>query len=196
MPFTSDPVRTQRPLQVYLAVRKADGTFEALSVDEESLSLTTIDHNQMNVHNGHTFIGEHSGDISDNQYAYLVFRPSMEMHFLRSLNISGAAKMSVYEDVSLSSPGTAIPLHNKNRFSNLTAPMEFYYTPSGLDTSGAVVLYNEKAMGGGATAQTRVGAYHVALNEWILKPVWYCISIHNVAGTTISYSYEMEFYYV
>jgi hypothetical protein len=198
MPNPSLPIRTHSPLQAYLVAKPTIQTEEPIpvTIDLDTGALLCIDVNHMEIHEGDAFIVECSVNIADNGNAYMTFRPNRGIHAFFSINVSGAAKLSLYENIAVLSEGTPLSVLSKNRFVSNPAPFYFYTTPSGVDVTGAVILYNEKNIGGGMTQQTRVGALYQSQTEWILKPVLYYVIIHNVSGIANPISFEMECYYL
>lgn len=128
-----------------------------------SNALRTIDSRHAAIHDGRHFVA-HDFALSvalSATVVYVLVTDGTAHHFNWEVSSDGGVKVDIYEGVTTTNNGTALPVYNRNRTSSNPSHMTAFKTPSGL--SGGTQIF-----GTGSTSKS--GGLQTSVSEFILKP--------------------------
>ena len=134
---------------------------------DECGALNTIDHPHHEIHEGcYWFADDQSASLASGAVKYWLFVTPNEDNFFHSfpqLYGTGEFEIQSYENPTVATNGTEIPLLNRNRPLGGTTTHKFYKDPTGVNLTGAVKVRDIRVGAGKAIGESR------SENELILK---------------------------
>jgi len=195
----SDPVRVMWPipLQVLLTNQNdPDIPPQALTIDEVTGSLATIDIVHHEVHEGELFHTEYSASVNNgaNLDVQVTTTATSEAHMTAVVSAGGQSLVYLYEAPNTSA-GTALTVYNMRRIDiTHTSPYTAVHTPT-VTGVGTTPLINGRLIAGGTSVPSRVGGETRGATEWILAPnTKYLLRVNNNSGGAIVIHVTIEAY--
>jgi hypothetical protein len=113
------------------------------------------------------------------------------LHMIPSINFTGTATLAIFEAPTVTDPGTAQPIFNRNRNASYVAAVTVFHTPT-LSDNGLEI--DTLLVGGGSGGQAS-GADGQFRTEWLLKPnTDYFFLARNIAGNQQSGHLHLDFW--
>lgn len=164
--------------------------------DHLNSAIATLDVEHYEIHEGDHFFYSTVFSLASGATAiYTLKTGAKPIHFVFS-TVGNDAGISgnTYENVTANEDGTLITINNNNRNSANTTTTTIRFNPTGLNTTGSVLLRTFRA-GTGGTPLTRSAGSISRGNEIIFKPnTKYSLSITNLSTSTNNVSFETSWY--
>ena len=164
--------------------------------DPLNSAIATIDVEHYEIHEGDHFFFSNVIVLGNGATGlYTIQVGAKPAHFVFSVSGNDAGiSGNTYENVVANDNGTLLVIKNNNRMSSNTSLAVLRYNPTGLNTTGSILLREFRAGTGGTPSQRQSGSVSRG-NEIILKSnTKYSISITNLATATNNISVDMNWY--
>ncbi len=149
------------------------------------------------VHEGEMFHAENTfGTVANGGTVDVLFLPGTvkECHTTWEVFAGGQVAVFLYETVTASANGSAVPAWNMKRNNAGTPSAVVTHTPTVTDVGGTALI-NGRVLPGGNSPQTRVGGGIRSGAEWIFKPATkYLMRVVNTSGSGIAVNVGLEWY--
>jgi hypothetical protein len=162
------------------ALRYFDGmTPKGMTVDEDTQTLTTIEFEHHELHEGDMYRAGEQVALANNGTRIIHIKTpntTVEPHLQYNISNTLELEFQFYEGPTVSRNGTAVTSYNRNRRSTNTATLSIFHTPT---TSGNGTELASRREGTGKTA----GGSARSVAEWILaKNQSYLLAFTSRAG--------------
>jgi hypothetical protein len=128
---------------------------------------------------------------NNNSLELLMVVGATAVHLRINMRAGGDAALYLYEDTTVSDPGTAEPSFNKNR--RVTNPAQAVVTLGPTVISDGVLLESQLMPGG--SGGISAGSQSSVFEEWILKPgSTYLSRFTNLSGVANATNLQLDFY--
>ena len=171
-----------------LPVQLSDGE-RVISVDHATNTLMVVEYEHHEIHSGSSYRAGVKNDALGNTNTLSIdFKTpanGKQLHLVLHVTTENAAEVIFYEDVEISSNGSAITPRNANRNFGDGSSTQFMFKDSTLVTTNTTIL-GDRYIGveGAKSKDPSYGGEASSRHEWVLKEdAWYSVELTSVAGS-------------